>query len=218
MPKKYIIELEDEVFTNKEGPDRSELHRAVGFNSLVFDDEGIRRLVPFDDEAERIRNAANDEGYRSGYDMGYKCCSKTFESDTDKDSMMYRMGVDKLWSVVRRIILPKDCGCSDSIINHTKDIFGDNTPGWKIRKIFMDWSPNKSESPKEPEVVIQIGDQVDIGDGNKGIVFAIDGDDIRGYFYPDQALQPVPFMIKKNVVKVTGNHVNGIEQLIDAMK
>ncbi len=42
MGKKYVIELEDEPITNG-------LWKAKGFNSLVFDQNGLDKLTPFND-------------------------------------------------------------------------------------------------------------------------------------------------------------------------
>lgn len=47
---KYIIEIEDEPFERGS----KSLYKTNGFNSLVFDAEGLRRLKPYDEsEAER---------------------------------------------------------------------------------------------------------------------------------------------------------------------
>ena len=43
MGKKYIIEFEDKPFGNG-------LYKAKGFNSLVFDQNGLDRLTPFEEE------------------------------------------------------------------------------------------------------------------------------------------------------------------------
>lgn len=54
MGKKYIIELENEPFTGayfEAMPDgsiqREVLYRVKGFKSLVFDEEGLKRLTPY---------------------------------------------------------------------------------------------------------------------------------------------------------------------------
>ena len=50
MSKKYIIEIEEEPFIRKSPLHGEEaLYRAVGFNSLVFDKNGLDKLTPFDD-------------------------------------------------------------------------------------------------------------------------------------------------------------------------
>lgn len=56
---KYIIELEDEPFSNEIG---EELYRAKGFKSLVFDAYGLSRLTSYEDDIE-ARNAGIKEAW-----------------------------------------------------------------------------------------------------------------------------------------------------------
>lgn len=60
MGKKYIIELENEPFTGayfEAMPDGSILHeklyRVKGFKSLVFDEEGLKRLTPYKEPQDK---------------------------------------------------------------------------------------------------------------------------------------------------------------------
>lgn len=55
MGAKYIIEFEDDFFENREG---EALARVKGFNSLVFDDYGLRKLTPLDVELKAAHNEA----------------------------------------------------------------------------------------------------------------------------------------------------------------
>ena len=50
---KYIIEIEDEPFERGS----TKLYRTSGFNSLVFDAEGLRRLKPYDESEAEMRGA-----------------------------------------------------------------------------------------------------------------------------------------------------------------
>lgn len=63
---KYIIEIEDEPFGRNDDPviphGMDELWRARGFNSLVFDKEGLRRLEPYDEQS----------AYQKGYEDGFR--------------------------------------------------------------------------------------------------------------------------------------------------
>lgn len=77
---KYIIELEDQPF--ERGSEK--LYRTSGFNSLVFDAEGLRRLKPYDESEAEMRGAEKawgisknilldiDDGGMS-YDEIYEC-------------------------------------------------------------------------------------------------------------------------------------------------
>lgn len=49
---KYIIEIEDEPFERGS----KKLYRTSGFNSLVFDAEGLRRLKPYDESEAEMRD------------------------------------------------------------------------------------------------------------------------------------------------------------------
>lgn len=77
---KYIIEIEDEPFERGS----KKLYRTSGFNSLVFDAEGLRRLKPYDESEAEMRGAEKawgifknilldvDDGGMS-YDEIYEC-------------------------------------------------------------------------------------------------------------------------------------------------
>ena len=49
MGKKYIIELEEKMFSNGT---IDALYRAKGFRSLVFDAEGLKKLTPYEPETK----------------------------------------------------------------------------------------------------------------------------------------------------------------------
>ncbi len=226
MSKKYVIELEDDVFTNRDNPDdedRCTLYRVKGFNSLVFDDNGVSRLSDLSKELDEVRAAAYHEGYKRGV--------SSIDNNVPKDSRNYYLeGLNKMWDIVRRILISKENGCENSVMPELKSIFND-IDNFQIRKIFMQLDPETVvarideydgiQDPllQKPEVIINVGDQVDLGDGNLGVVFSVDEEFIRGYFYPDSALQPVPFVLNKDSeIKLTGKKITGIETLINNMK
>lgn len=69
---KYIIEIEDEPFGRNDDPviphGMDELYRAKGFNSLVFDKNGLDKLTPLDKELE--------EAYEKGLNDAWKAITK----------------------------------------------------------------------------------------------------------------------------------------------
>ena len=92
MGKKYIIELEEKPFHKDNG---DFLYRVKGFNSLVFDMNGIQKLTPCTEpDLDAIRKEAYEDGfknavhncpegcpyveharngaYQRGYEQGYK--------------------------------------------------------------------------------------------------------------------------------------------------
>lgn len=73
---KYIIEIEEEPFTPEQSIpyQGNELYRAKGFNSLVFDKNGLEKLETYiSEEAENRRH------YRRGYAEGLKQARKVIE-------------------------------------------------------------------------------------------------------------------------------------------
>lgn len=54
MGKKYIIELEDEPLVYNETTEKAELWRVKGFKSLVFDNFGLEKLTPYNEESSLI--------------------------------------------------------------------------------------------------------------------------------------------------------------------
>lgn len=58
MGKKFIIEIEDDPFIRYECfPGEEKLYIAKGFNSLVFDENGLDKLTPYDESAAELRGA-----------------------------------------------------------------------------------------------------------------------------------------------------------------
>ena len=87
MGKKYIIEVEDKPFEllSEDGFTSEKLFRVKGFNSLVFDWNGLNMLTPYTEdsayahgytEAEskyrEIRDELEKQAYQQGYEQGYK--------------------------------------------------------------------------------------------------------------------------------------------------
>lgn len=74
MGKKYIIELEDEPFGRNDDPNiphgMDELWRVAGFNSLVFDKNGLERLEPLENVVVGIEAKAYQRGYENGFAEG----------------------------------------------------------------------------------------------------------------------------------------------------
>lgn len=55
MGKKYVIELEEEPFVSSEPGEYKKLYRVEGFNSLVFDEEGLKRLTPYEEAETKLQ-------------------------------------------------------------------------------------------------------------------------------------------------------------------
>lgn len=73
MGTKYIIEVEDKPFEllSEDGFTSEKLFRVKGFNSLVFDWNGLNMLTPYTEpDLEQVRKEANKIGYEKGYRDG----------------------------------------------------------------------------------------------------------------------------------------------------
>lgn len=60
---KYILETEDKPLQDNNG---KKLYRAKGFSALVFDDEDLKRLTPYDESEAEMRGA------EKAWEMAYK--------------------------------------------------------------------------------------------------------------------------------------------------
>lgn len=74
---KYIIEIEDEPFERGS----KKLYRTSGFNSLVFDAEGLRRLKPYDESEAEMRGA------EKAWEMAYKLYAPFGEGGMSNDEL-----------------------------------------------------------------------------------------------------------------------------------
>ena len=69
MGTKYIIEVEDKPFEllSEDGFTSEKLFRVKGFNSLVFDWNGLNKLTPYTEpDLEQVRKEAYAEGFKDG--------------------------------------------------------------------------------------------------------------------------------------------------------
>jgi len=80
MNKKYIIELEDEPFVNDNPFDDEELWRVKGFNSLVFDQNGLDKLTEFDENKYDF-DEVYDEAYKNGLNDAWEVAKRIIKSD-----------------------------------------------------------------------------------------------------------------------------------------
>ena len=73
---KYIIEIA-EVFPGAESGQPK--YRIKGFDNLVFDDNGLKRL----DNINKVYNVAYGEGYEMGYKMGEDSINGTIPANAN---------------------------------------------------------------------------------------------------------------------------------------
>ena len=75
MGKKFVIEFEEKPFYKMQRIGTSEtekLWRVKGFNSLVFDENGIKKLTPLEDTLELAKHEVYGNGFNEGYEVGQR--------------------------------------------------------------------------------------------------------------------------------------------------
>ena len=88
---KYIIGIEDQPFER----DGINLYRASGFNSLVFDAEGLRRLKPYDESEAEMRGA------EKAWEMAKKIFLNTNDGGMFYDELYECFGLRSFTSVAK---------------------------------------------------------------------------------------------------------------------
>ena len=118
MGKKYIIELEETPFIQhfKNGAWET-IYRVKGFNSLVFDWNGLQMLTPYTEDSayahgyteaeskyreirDELEKQAYQRGYKEAYDTAYADAEEIYESGK---RVMYQKGLKDAWEAARKI-------------------------------------------------------------------------------------------------------------------
>jgi len=105
MGYKYIIEVEKAYApVQRRGvePELPRLYLAKGFNSLVFDEEGLNKLEKYDPDKE----------YDRGFEQGCAYAEKENKLPTDAEAYGYEKGYEKglndAWEAARKIAMYQD--------------------------------------------------------------------------------------------------------------
>ena len=83
---KYIIELENRNYVNGSSCKDDILYRVKGFRSLVFDQNGLDKLTPYD----------QDEAYQRGFDDAHKI-------SIEECQRSYERGIAEAWDFARHL-------------------------------------------------------------------------------------------------------------------
>lgn len=103
MGTKYIIEVEDKPFEllGEDGFTSEKLFRVKGFNSLVFDWNGLNMLTPYTEpNLERVKKEAYDKGYHDGYFVGDESWKDIVH---EKEEEFYQKGLSDAWEAARKL-------------------------------------------------------------------------------------------------------------------
>lgn len=225
MGIKYIIEMEDKPFEllSEDGLTSEKLFRVKGFNSLVFDWNGLNMLTPYTEpDMEQVRKKAYDKAYadavcncsegcshvkqvrKEAYD---KCMNEAedlaYKLYSPKIDEAYQRGLNDAWEAARKI--------ADIPYGEEKKVFGSD--GWTfianhtaqeaIEEI-RQYEQKKEEIQVGDEVVSTCGKAV-VHEVNEGNVYYIYADGERGY-------NPI------NQVRKTGRHFPEIVEVLQKMR
>ena len=228
MGTKYIIEVEDKPFEllSEDGFTSEKLFRVKGFNSLVFDWNGLNMLTPYTEpDIEQIRNEAYGKGHNDGlkvgyeklqsltqeriekayqqaYDTAYKDAEEIYESGK---RAMYQKGLSDAWEAARWL------SKTNAGVNFT--VFGMHFTSEIVQKISASEAIEKiRQYEQKKEEQIQVGDEVEATFG-KAIVTEVKEKHVY-YFYADGSYG---FDEKEHVTK-TGRHFPEIAEVLAKMK
>lgn len=183
MGKKYIIELEETPFIQhfKNGAWET-IYRVKGFNSLVFDWNGLQMLTPYTEpDLEQVRKEAYDKCMDEAEMLAYKLYSPKIDE-------AYQRGLADAWEAAMKISMSKiDGGLSWEEMN---DIFGTARPG-KIYKTFT-----ASECIEKIRAYEQENEEIKVGD------------EVVGTYTDEEETEP--FVIIRKVPEIYPTHYFGI--------
>ena len=189
MSKKYIIEIEDEPLVRKSalhGEDA--VYRVVGFKSLVFDQNGLDKLVDFD-----------------------MCRPRWF-------SEAYEQGMKDAWAAARRIVLEPGFGglIVFEVVdifgtNSAYDVLRNFEPQEAIERLKAYDAKHQDDKAK----AIEVGDEVicDCPSNNRTIVVRANGDNIT-IMRKDGAC----YSRTISGVEKTGRHFDEIEAVLKKLQ
>ena len=192
MGKKYVIEFEEEPFGKNDNPviphGLEELWRVKGFNSLVFDENGIKKLTPLEDTLDLDKLEVHMNGFDEGYDAGLRI----------------------LWDRIRKVFGDPNDGAYKS--SQLSQIFGDDwihdvlslSPSEFLKKI-SDYEEMMSEIKAGDEVVHTTADTIAICTSNLRTV-----DDEVYVMFDDGSCGQYP----EDKLRKTGKHYSSFDEFL----
>lgn len=196
---KFIIEIDSEYCKHDDfGGFRTDkpLYHIKGFNSLVFDETGLKKLKKYSEpNIEDIHKDGYKEGYQYGYQYGYE------------------KGLNDAWEAAYKIIAPIRNGGFDG--DTLKKIFDEGNQ-YEIIKNYT--AKIAVEKIKNYEDIIHIEDMIHIGDevtayGLKFIVTEIDDNSIGGIDVNGNIFTYIP-----NECTKTGKHNDKLVALLKELQ
>lgn len=208
MGTKYIIEVEDKPFEllSGDGFTSEKLFRVKGFNSLVFDWNGLNMLTPYTEpDLERVKKEAYDKGYHDGYFVGDESWKDIVH---EKEEEFYQKGLSDAWEAARKILFnPDDGGMSAIDVN---EVFGESS--WTVMK---DFSASevvaKIKEYEDSKQKIKVGDEVEDGVANLVVLEINEDGTVEGFTDYGSVVHAIPR-------KKTGRYFPEVVALLKNMK
>lgn len=168
MGTKYTIEVEDKPFEllSEYGFTSEKLYRVKGFNSLVFDWNGLNKLTPYTEPDLEQVNAEKDKIYDEARARGYD----------EGRARGYQEGLFDAWEAARKIGSNSMCSLKEMGFKFEPQSVGYN-PSWYVVQIYSasECIEKIRQYEQEKEEQIQVGDEVrNIQHGWTAVVSAID--------------------------------------------
>lgn len=180
---KFVVEIAENFHGNYNigNSENNKLYRMKGFNSLVFDKNGLDKLEKYHEiPQEKLADMLNEQ---------------------------YERGLNDAWQIAIKLG-SYDADVRVKIFNHSDAyhygwVVNNYTPKEILSKI-EEWEKEQIEILKNKEKEIVVGDVVSFKDGTKGVVMDEDGVDNIAIFTENGCIEA--WMNKKNVTK-TGEHI-----------
>lgn len=196
MGTKYIIEVEDKPFEllSEDGFTSEKLFRVKGFNSLVFDWNGLNKLTPYTEpDLEQVRKEAYDRGYddaKGGYENGFE------------------NGMIVAWDAARKI--------GNMPYGEEERVFGSG--GWAfIEKHTASEAIEKIRQYEQEQEEFQVGDEVELKCGVRPAIYmqGTKGSDEIYLLFNDGSCGQHS---KSEIERKTGRHFPEIATILEKMR
>lgn len=217
MGKKYIIEIEEEPLVRK-----SALHgetavwRANGFNSLVFDNNGLDKLTPYtESDTESIRKEAYEQGYTDGRKKHEVEVYAIAYTNGKQDG--YQNGLNDAWEAARKIGSNSRCGLEKMGFKFEPQAVA-YYPSWYVVQTHSasECIEKILQYEQEKEEQIQVGDEVkSIERGWTAVVVRISNDDSLILMDSNGAIADA---YNKTMFVKTGRHFSEIAEVLTKMR
>ena len=152
MGKKYIIELEEAPFIQhfKNGAWET-IYRVKGFNSLVFDWNGLNMLTPYTEpDLNAIRKEAYDKGCETAKHECEQCRKVRADAEQELAEKAYQRGLNDAWEAARKIA-SDDAGRKYSIFGQhfTTEILNTHSAAEALEEIRAHEQAQKEKEEQE---------------------------------------------------------------------